>query len=169
VAGKLKGHTGGIRRLLELIQQHGSALEYDLIRDGLRLRDCPSAEFTWRDLHVYVKHLPPDSATVQAVDEKFGGWTRGDRLLAIIANMLRLLWWAKTKDGHKGRRRPAMIGPDMGNDVAPRAGMKPKSSPLSVIKAALGLDKRPETMSEVREQKRDEDAAAGKIAALFGG
>ena len=96
-----------------------------------------------------------------AADQKFGGWTRGDRLLAIIANMLRLLWWAKTKDGRKGKKRPAMIGPDMGDDTPPRAGLKPKPSKLSVVKRMLGLE-RPQSMREVVDTER-------KIGNLFGG
>lgn len=108
-----------------------------------------------------MKHLPPDSATAIALDKKFGGWTRGDRLLAIIANMLRLLWWAKTKDGRKGKKRPQMIGPDMGDDTPPRAGLKPKPSKLSVVKRMLGLE-RPQSMREVVDTER-------KIGNLFGG
>lgn len=112
-----------------------------------------------------MKFLPPDSATVIAVDEKYGGWTRQDRLLAIIANMLRLLWWGKTKDGRKGRKRPAMIGPDMGDDAPPRKGLKVKPSKRSVIARLLGLDQRPATMSEAAEYQKQEQ----KISSLFGG
>jgi len=36
-------------------------------------------------------------------------WSMQDRLLAESVNMLRLLVWAQSKDGQKGRNRPKMI------------------------------------------------------------
>lgn len=124
--------------LLDIIEKHGTALEYDLIKDGLRLRDCPSDEFNWRDLWVYVKHSGETSALWQARNPKFAGWTLTTRLLAIIANALRWLVWAKTKDGHRNRNRPVPIGPDMG-DQQSRPGLKVKAAPLSKVKELLGL------------------------------
>ncbi len=80
-------------------------------------------------------------------------WTLTNRLLAMVVNCLRLLLWAKTKDGQKGKRRPPMIGPDWGDDTPKRAGSQVKAAPLSVIKAAFSRD---------GENKR------GKLRKLFG-
>lgn len=38
-------------------------------------------------------------------------WNKQDHLLAEAVNMLRLLVWAQSKDGHKGRNRPKMVEP----------------------------------------------------------
>jgi hypothetical protein len=36
-------------------------------------------------------------------------WNKQDYLLAEAVNMLRVLVWAQTKDGQKGRNRPKMV------------------------------------------------------------
>lgn len=105
----------------------------------MRLRDCPSPEFDWRDLLIYVKHADDTTKLWQSQNPKYAGWTVTDRLLAIIANALRWLVWAKTKDGSKNRNRPHPIGPDMADDKKVRPGLKVKPSPLSAVKKALGL------------------------------
>jgi hypothetical protein len=38
-------------------------------------------------------------------------WCRQDYLMAEAVNMLRLLVWAQSKDGQKGRNRPKMVEP----------------------------------------------------------
>lgn len=138
MAGGVAGFGGGILGLLCVVEEHGDALEYDLIRAGLRLRDCPSEAFTWRDLLVFVRHSDDRSALWQAQHPKFKGWPIEARLLAIIANALRWLVWAKTRDGAKNRNKPVPIGPDM-NDKVSRPGLKVKPAPLSRVKQLLGL------------------------------
>lgn len=127
-------------QLARVIEEHGAALEYDLIGigDGLRLRDCPSEEFNWRDLLVIVKHSDDTTKLWASRNPKYAGWTLSTRLLAIIANALRWLVWAKTKDGSSNRNRPVPIGPDMGSDTQSRPGLKPKAAPLSKVKQMLG-------------------------------
>lgn len=154
MAERLGSHGGGITGLIDLIDGHGAALEYDLIKLGLRLRDCPSEHFDWRDLLVIVRHSNDRSALWQSQNPKYTGWTLTDRLLAIIANALRWLVWAKTKDGSKNRNRPVPIGPDMG-DKTRRPGLKVKPSPVSRVKKALGLG--------------DDDSRLGKLRKVFGG
>ena len=55
------------------------------------------------------------------------------------------------------RRRPKPIGPDMA-DAQTRPGLKPKASPLSVVKKLLGIDKREEqrakNVADERERNR---------------
>ena len=101
------------------------------------MRDCPSERFTWRDLWVIVHHSGDTSRLFAARNPKYaGGWTLTNRLLAIIANALRWLVWAKTVDGSKNRNRPEPLGPDMGN-VSNRPGLRVKASPLSKIRNLL--------------------------------
>lgn len=139
MAGGREDHGGGIVGLLDLIEEHGTALEYDLIALGLRLRYCPSEGFDWRDLKVVVSQADDKTKLWQSQNPKFAGWTVTDRLLAIIANGIRWLVWAKTKDGSKNRNRPKPIGPDMAEDKKVRPGLKVKAGALSKVKQMLGL------------------------------
>jgi hypothetical protein len=68
------------------------------------------------------------------------GWTLTNMLLAAIADVLRWLQWAKTKDGQKGRGQP---------DPIPRPGVKShkravhpkvKGAPRSKIRQMLGRE-----------------------------
>lgn len=72
------------------------------------------------------------------MDPEKADWTLGNRLLAIIANSLRILIWFKTKDGQKGKNRPIMIGPDMSTPQP--AGANVPAAPLSAIKAMFARD-----------------------------
>ena len=47
--------------LVQLIRDHAEALEFDLIKLGLRLRDAGSLAFNWRDLMVICRRLGRDS------------------------------------------------------------------------------------------------------------
>ncbi|MCG7607085.1 DUF5361 domain-containing protein [Mycobacterium sp. CnD-18-1] len=85
-----------------------------------------------------MKFLGRDSNLVRTMDPEKADWTLGNRLLAIIANSLRILIWFKTKDGQKGRNRPVMIGPDM--STPQREGSRVPAAPLSAIKAKFARD-----------------------------
>jgi len=53
-------------------------------------------------------NLPLESRCMRALEPTLE-WSMQDRLLAESVNMLRLLVWAQSKDGHKGRNRPKMV------------------------------------------------------------
>lgn len=80
-------------------------------------------------------------------------WTLTNRLLAIIADVLRWLQWAKTSDGRKNRNQPEPI-PRPGVARRKRVQPKVKAQPRSKIRALLG--------------RKTEDRAQ-KLANLFGG
>lgn len=121
----------------------------------MRLRDFPSGRHTWRDLWVFVTYSERDSNLFRARFPGQADWTMTNRLLALAVNALRILVWFKTKDGQKGRRRPEMIGPDVPQDDR-RAGSKPKPTPLSKLKHALG-----------RGENDDDKSRTAKIRNLF--
>jgi hypothetical protein len=75
---------------------------YGLNLDGL------GREYTLRHAADLVLMLPKESR-VKNTGAPDDPWSMTDRLLAGIANSLRLLWWAQTKDGHKNRNRPELI------------------------------------------------------------
>lgn len=138
-----------ILSLLKLIEEHGSALEADLINAGLRLRHCPSTDFNWRDLWVFVAHSRPDSNLYVATRESEAGWDRGTMLLADLVDAANWLVWSKTKAAQDGSSPP---------DRIPRPGVKPrevrkgsrvKAVPAQRIKEIYGLEK----VSPQRERK----------------
>lgn len=109
---------GGIRGLVQLIEEHGESVEYDLIRHGLRLAQLETGELSWRDLWVIVRHMPPhESALWRVMNPDDAPWNMDTFLQAEMVDTLRLLVWQKTKDGQKGRGRPKPI---------PRPGHRPK-------------------------------------------
>ncbi|MGN2635339.1 DUF5361 domain-containing protein [Nocardia takedensis] len=95
---------------------------------------------TWRDLKVVVACAPPDSALSRARRPDDHQWQLGQHLLADIADSLRWLVWAKTKDAQRGRNRP---------DRIPRPGLKStaerygSAAPLTDMNDFLGWEQRP--------------------------
>lgn len=76
---------------------------------GLRLRDLGSENLTWSDLKTIVLHSPRSSAFYRARGGDKALWSDSEYLQAIIADGIRWLVWAKTKDGSKNRNRPKLI------------------------------------------------------------
>lgn len=89
-----------------MLDKHQDAIEADLIRTGLRLRDVGSSGFDWRDLLVLVRQAPHDSALMAAAHPEAARWGQGEFLLAELVDLTALLLWAKTVDGAKNRNRP---------------------------------------------------------------
>lgn len=96
-------HHGGNLSLQDLVYEHSEAIEFDLITLGLRLRDCPSPEFNWRDLWVVCSRLGRDSELYKSMNpEDDTSWGVTDYLLAMVAdNTASRLWQAS---GGKGKR-----------------------------------------------------------------
>jgi Family of unknown function (DUF5361) len=129
-----------IRQLLALIDKHGEPLEADLINKGLRLRDCPSPEFDWRDLSVFVKFVGPHTHIVAATSPKRAGWDNLSMLIADAVDDLNWLVWAKTKAAADGGDPPALIERPGVKTAQSRPGAKVKPMPISKIREKAGLD-----------------------------
>ena len=56
-----------------------------------------------------MKHLPAGSALIRAREPERSRWGVAEYLLAIIADALRWLVWAKTPDAKRKRNRPKPI------------------------------------------------------------
>lgn len=125
--------VGELMRLVYIINKHSEPLEADLINVGLRLRDCPSGGFTWRDLKVFVKYMPATANLFGAMFPDRAGWDKPAFLLAEVVDSLHWLQWAKTKDGKDGRNRPKLV-PRPGVTQPRREGSNPAPMPLSEIK-----------------------------------
>lgn len=95
----------------------------------MRLRYVGTPDFNWRDLFVILKALPRDTALYRAVyGDDDSAWTLEAHLLAAVADAANWLVWSKTRDGEKGRNRPARI---------PRPGLEPETDTRSLGGGAL--------------------------------
>lgn len=97
--------AGGIAGLVGVLRDHREAIEYDLLRIGLRLDHLGTRRLTWRDLLVMVRKAQPESALYKSMNPQ---WQRTHELsmLQSMEFTLRWLQWAKTSDGHNGRNVP---------------------------------------------------------------
>lgn len=89
VAGRRRGNTGGILGLVELIEQHGPALEYDLLTmTHYTLRDVGGA-LPWGALRNFVTHLPRTSALSRELVPltEHEHWVNGDYNASILADI----------------------------------------------------------------------------------
>ena len=94
--------------LVDLVDEHSEAIEYDLIRAGARLRDWPYGGVSWRDLYVMVRQAQPDSATYKALNPQWQA-SNDVELMRSMDLHLRILAWQQTVDGQKGRNVPQLV------------------------------------------------------------
>lgn len=102
---------GGIISLANLIEEHGQALNYDLLtRVGVSLYSIPNSFMSWADLRDFVQHLDAGAALVSEVDPESAGWQGTEKvpmLLAHIADLLAGLSYGYTLSHlKKGAKRP---------------------------------------------------------------
>ena len=88
--GGRRGDAGGIAELCQLIEEHGAALEYDLLTlTGYQLRDVGGA-LSWGALLHFAMYLPRSSALSQelrpATDVE--RWTDGTVTAPLIADLI---------------------------------------------------------------------------------
>ena len=134
--------VGGILGLLSFLQEHQDAVESDLIRLGLRLRDVGAESFTWRDLLVIVRQSPRDSALMAEVHPDTVRWGLSEFLLAELIDISQVLLWAKTKDGANNRNRPKPY---------PRPGVTDPGV-RRVVGASAPMDEIRDRMQAIRDQ-----------------
>lgn len=113
MAGGRGGFGGGIFGLVELLDEHQEAVEYDLIAHGLRLRQLGTEALTWRDLKIIIELQPPErSALARTKDPEEVAWGISEHLLAIIADSSRARVWqegsGKARDKPKPIPRPGI-------------------------------------------------------------
>lgn len=111
-------------RLAALVEEHGRALNYDLItRAGVSLYRIPCDRMNWADLRDFVAYLDAGSALVSEIEPEAAGW-QGDQktpmLLAHIADMLANLSYGYVLTHmKKGSQKPKAPQP------IPRPGVEP--------------------------------------------
>jgi hypothetical protein len=101
--------------VLQLLEEHGGAIEADLLRSGLRMGMLFTGELTLRELIVLVNNPARDSAYARAaLGAEEIAWTLEAHLLAVIGDRLAGGNWQRS--GGKGPRpspirRPGVGGP----------------------------------------------------------
>lgn len=95
MAGGVEHQPGGILGLLRILNEHGEAVEYDLIRLGLRLDQLGTKRLSWRDLWVIVRQSGRDSALARSLHGERVGWTQETWLLADIFDVLQAANWQR--------------------------------------------------------------------------
>jgi hypothetical protein len=115
VAEALRGGVGGIAGLLRFLERFGEAVEWDIARywPGRSLLELYRGEMSWRELRVFLRYLPTDSATARTVrgsTPEEDAWTLERQLLATIADAIRENTFATVKLGgdpkKTGRLKP---------------------------------------------------------------
>lgn len=114
-------------------KNHPVELEADLIEIGLRLRNCPTPEFNWRDLYVIVKTRGPHSNLYGAVFPDKAGWDTANQLAAEAVDVLRWLQWAKSEAAQDPGTMPKPI-PRPGVGDAPSGEPKHRKMTLEQAK-----------------------------------
>lgn len=133
-------------------------MEADLIPFGLRLRNCPTPEFNWRDLHVIVKHSDPDSNLYRAVFPESAGWNLTNQLLAALTDVG--IWFQWVRMGAEGDAPDRVTRPGVVNDPKHRKrGTPMRLSEAKKVYAQVG----PGGESGDTEVERSR-----KLAAIFG-
>lgn len=122
MARRVGRRPGGISGLLRLIDEHGGALEYDLItRAGVTLDDVP-ARISWRALNSFVMHLDMSSALMKELRPEYGGWQGAERVPPMLADLIDAVnafrWAFECANTPRKRRRPPKPKP------YPRPGAK---------------------------------------------
>lgn len=129
MAEAVRRGVGGIAGLLRFLERYGEAVEWDMARywPGRSLLELYRGELSWRELRVFLRYLPTDSATARAVrgsTAEEDAWTLDRQLLATIADAVRENTFAVVKlqgDPKKtGRLKPP--------DPIPRPGVESKKS-----------------------------------------
>jgi hypothetical protein len=123
-------HAGGIGGLIALLRDHGAAIEADLKRFyGATLSDLTRGRLTWRQLSVYLRGLPKESATAREIGGPDLEWGLAEHLLAATFDALQVANWqraARKSKAPKPTPRPGV------RDDAQKVG-KTNRSPEEVM------------------------------------
>ena len=117
MAGGVGHRSGGIVSLLGVLRDHGEAVEYDLLRCGLRREWLGSEQLTWRDLSVIVRQAQPDTALYKAMAGDRWPRTTELELLRMIERGVRVLAW---QQGRPGQPYPELIEMPWDEPAVPR-------------------------------------------------
>ena len=123
--GRDRRDAGGIAELARIIEEHGPALDYDLLtRTRYDLRDVGGA-LSWGALRHFVQYLPRDSALSRELMPPTDAerWTNGEATASLLADLFDLVAMLRSEVLAKGSgKKPKHPRP------YPRPGTKPKNT-----------------------------------------
>jgi len=124
VAEALRAGAGGISGLAHFLREHGEAIEWDIAHywPGRSLLQLYCGEMSWRELRVFLRYLPQESATARAMDPD-NAWTRDQHLAAMVADngsfLNALTLYVNSDPKKRGKFKPP--------DPIERPGVKPRA------------------------------------------
>ena len=121
MGGAFRDFHGGIVWLLSIVMAHHMAVEGELIRRGLRIRDVGSDRCTWSDLRAVIYTADPGSYLAAAMGVP---WAATEYLLANIVDLLNAGNWQRGGDRSVRRPKP-MPRPGEKDDSAQVFGSDP--------------------------------------------
>ena len=137
MAGGFERDGGGIFWLLDLIEEHSEAVEYDLITHGLRLRHLGTEALMWRDLMVIVRMQPRTSALMRIQNPETAEWGLSEQLLAEVADMMHVRVWQSGKARKSDQPKPI---PRPGVETGQKTVHKHDILPVTEMASWLGDD-----------------------------
>lgn len=114
---------GGILGLADFLTEHGEAVESDLLRAGLRLRWLGSDLLTWRDLQLFIRSAPRESAIGQSLGGDSAAWSTSEHLMALLVDAVVIGNWQRQGDPHA--RRPDPLSRPGAKSAGQRFGADP--------------------------------------------
>lgn len=117
MAEAVRAGVGGIAGLRRFLTEYGEAVEWDMARywPGRSLLELYRGEMSWRELRVFLRYLPTDSATARAVrgtTPEEDQWSLDRQLLATVADTVRENTFAMVKLHGDPKKTKRMRPPD---------------------------------------------------------
>ena len=133
--GSREHDSGGILSLALLIEEHGGAIEYDLLTRTHYSLDDVGGALSWSSLNSFIKNLDSDSAFAREVNKTMGWETtvKTNDLLANIFDMLQVIHADLVSWGTRGKKK-AKVKP------YPRPGKEEDKNMRKYGKGALPVD-----------------------------
>lgn len=153
---RVRGDHPGILGLFVVLDDHGGAVEADLIDKGLRLRWIGKEDFSLRDLLTVIEHLPRESALVRKLNPDAWMWSHTDFLLALLYDKQAEHNWMISRDGAKGVRRPKPL---------PRPGIEDDSETKKYTGRAIPIDEMRQKVEHLYAVPDDAEPVRGKLSA----
>ncbi|GAA3121682.1 hypothetical protein [Streptomyces echinatus] len=128
MAEAVRAGAGGITGLRRFLTEYGEAVEWDVARywPGRSLLELYRGEMSWRELRVFLRYLPQDSATARAVrgaSPEQEAWTLDRHLLAALIDAQRENTFAMVKL-HGDPKKTSRLRPP---DPIPRPGVEQRT------------------------------------------
>jgi hypothetical protein len=105
-----------------VVEDHAGAINYDLMKLGLRLRQLGTGALSWGDLRDYVRYGNTETALALETHGSTVLWGVTDHLLAVVADALHNANWQR--GGGKGSKPQPIPRPGVEGDAV-KMGAEP--------------------------------------------